>query len=135
MYVFLKEFCENQKLWEIFEQWHNKTGKFEGRLSAGIDRSGQASLFDITETGQDETKGYFAQIFNQIKNMGQEYPNYIFALTMGLGKTTLMATSTTNPMIAPFLSFGLLITNPIIRPIKPRKNPKQKPPANEPSST
>lgn len=92
-YVFLKEFCENQKLWQIFEQWYNKNGKFEGRLFAGIDKKGQYGLFDVTETGQDETKGYFAQIFAQIKAMQQEYPNYIFALTMGLGKTVLMATS------------------------------------------
>ena len=93
MYVFLKEFCENRKLWEIFEQWHNKNGKFEGRANAGIDAKGQSSLFDVTEEGQDETKGYFAQIFERIKAMNQEYPNYIFALTMGLGKTVLMATS------------------------------------------
>ena len=93
MYVFLKEFCENQKLWQIFEQWYNKNGKFEGRAYAGIDKGGQLSLFDVTEVNQDETKGYFAQIFQQIKLMEQEYPNYIFALTMGLGKTVLMATS------------------------------------------
>lgn len=92
-YVFLKEFCENQKLWQIFEQWYNKNGKFEGRAFAGIGKSGQLDLFDVTEVNQDETKGYFAQIFNQIKAMQQDYPNYIFALTMGLGKTVLMATS------------------------------------------
>lgn len=92
-YVFLKEFCENQKLWQIFEQWYNKNGKFEGRAYAGIEKSGQLSLFDVTEVNQDETKGYFAQIFKQIKDMEQDYPNYIFALTMGLGKTVLMATS------------------------------------------
>lgn len=94
MYVFLKEFCENQKLWQIFEQWYNKNGKFEGRLSAGIEsKTGQITMFDVTEIDQDETKGKFAQIFAQIKAMQQEYPNYIFALTMGIGKTTLMATS------------------------------------------
>ncbi len=92
-YVFLKEFCENQKLWQIFEQWYNKNGKFEGRAFAGIGKGGQLDLFDVTEVNQDETKGYFAQIFKQIKDMEQEYPNYIFALTMGLGKTVLMATS------------------------------------------
>lgn len=91
MYVFLKEFCENQKLWQIFEQWYNKSGKFEGRAFVGVDKKGQYSFFDVTET--DETKGHFAQIFAQIKAMQQEYPNYIFALTMGIGKTTLMATS------------------------------------------
>lgn len=92
-YVFLKEFCENQKLWQIFEQWYNKNGKFVGRAYAGIEKGGQLNLFDVTEVNQDETKGYFAQIFEQIKAMQQEYPNYIFALTMGLGKTVLMATS------------------------------------------
>lgn len=92
-YVFLKEFCENQKLWEIFEQWYNKTGKFEGRLFAGIDKRGQYELFGVTELNQEITKEAFAKVFEQIKNMQQDYPNYIFALTMGLGKTVLMATS------------------------------------------
>ena len=92
-YVFLKEFCNNQKLWEIFEQWYNKTGNFEGRASAGVDKTGQMSFFDVTEVNQDETKGLYSQIFAQIKAMEQAYPNYIFALTMGLGKTVLMATS------------------------------------------
>lgn len=93
-YVFLKEFCENQKLWQIFEQWYNKTGKFEGRSFAGIEKSGQLTFYDeATELGQDETKGRYKTIFEQIKAMEQTYPNYIFALTMGLGKTVLMATS------------------------------------------
>lgn len=92
-YVFLKEYCENQKLWQIFEQWYNKTGKFEGRRFVGIDKKGQYSLFDVTELNQEENKEFFAKVFEQIKSMQQAYPNYIFALTMGLGKTLLMATS------------------------------------------
>lgn len=92
-YVFLKEFCENKKLWEIFEQWYNKTGKFEGRVSAGISKGGQLELFGVTEVNQEISKEAFAQVFAQIKAMQQDYPNYIFALTMGLGKTVLMATS------------------------------------------
>lgn len=92
-YVFLKEFCENQKLWEIFEQWYNKTDKFEGRVSAGIGKTGQLELFGVTEVNQEITKEAFAKVFAQIKAMQQDYPNYIFALTMGLGKTVLMATS------------------------------------------
>ena len=92
-YVFLKEYCENQKLWQIFEQWYNKTGKFEGRRFVGIDKKGQYSLFDVTELNQEENKEFFAKVFKQIKSMQQAYPNYIFALTMGLGKTLLMATS------------------------------------------
>lgn len=92
-YVFLKEFCDNQKLWEIFEQWYYKTGKFEGRASAGISKGGQLELFGVTEVNQEISKEAFAKVFAQIKAIQQDYPNYIFALTMGLGKTVLMATS------------------------------------------
>lgn len=92
-YVFLKEFCDNQKLWGIFEQWYNKTGKFEGRAFAGIGKAGQLEMFGVTEVNQEISKEAFANVFAQIKSMQQEYPNYIFALTMGLGKTVLMATS------------------------------------------
>lgn len=92
-YVFLKEFCENQKLWQIFEEWYNKTGRFEGRAFAGVGKTGQLELFGVTEVNQEITKEAFSKVFAQIKAMQQEYPNYIFALTMGLGKTVLMATS------------------------------------------
>lgn len=92
-YVFLKEFCENKKLWQIFEEWYHKEGKFEGRSFAGIEKGGQLSLFGVTEVNQEISKEAFANVFSQIKAMQQEYPNYIFALTMGLGKTVLMATS------------------------------------------
>ena len=92
-YVFLKEFCENKKLWQIFEEWYHREGKFEGRAFAGIEKGGQLSLFGVTEVNQEISKEAFANVFAQIKSMQQEYPNYIFALTMGLGKTVLMATS------------------------------------------
>ena len=42
---------------------------------------------------QGEDKDMFKQVFKQIETFKQIYPNYIFALTMGLGKTVLMATS------------------------------------------
>lgn len=100
MYAFLKEFCGNKKLWEVFESWYERTGVFEGRRFAGVDKSGQTSLFGIFEEddvtapeGRETDRATFKKIFEQIKAMQQEYPNYIFALTMGLGKTVLMATS------------------------------------------
>lgn len=92
VYAFLKEFCHNKKLWEIFEEWYYKKGVFEGRSVAGLDSQGQTTLFDATEIGSETTKEIFQKVFNDIKKNGQEYPNYIFALTMGLGKTKLMAT-------------------------------------------
>ena len=93
MYVFLKEFCENKKLWEVFEEWYNRDGIFEGRRFAGRDIHGGLTLFGVAEDGYETTKETFASVFALIKSMGQDYPNYIFALTMGLGKTVLMATS------------------------------------------
>ena len=92
-YVFLKEFCKNQKLYEIFEEWYEKKGHFEGRSVAGIRTiDNQTELFDATEVGNETTKAVFQKVFNEIKANQQAYPNYIFALTMGLGKTVLMAT-------------------------------------------
>lgn len=92
-YVFLKEFCQNKKLWEIFEEWYRRTGIFKGRQFAGVDAGGQRFLFGVAEDGYETTTETFARVFAKIKAIGQEYPNYIFSLTMGLGKTVLMATS------------------------------------------
>lgn len=99
VYVFLKEFCGNKKLFEIFQDWYDRTDVFEGRLYAGVNsRTGVADLFGIIEDdspadGRETDKGTFKRVFEQIKAMEQIYPNYIFALTMGLGKTVLMATT------------------------------------------
>ncbi len=93
IYVFLKEFCENKPLHTIFEEWFERRGRFENRSATGITPSGQLTLFNPIEgqnTGETEL---FREVFNQIKEFEQSYPNYIFALTMGLGKTILMATS------------------------------------------
>lgn len=93
MYIFLKEYCNNKYLFEIFEDWFKKQNQFTGRLAAGIDNTGQSSLFDPIEAQNTEDIKVFEATFNQIKSFQQIYPNYIFALTMGLGKTVLMATS------------------------------------------
>ena len=98
VYAFLKEYCHNKRLWMIYEEWYNRTGAFENRQSFGITREGQTSLFGLNnETAANETtaelsKAQFERVFQEIKSMQLEYPNYIFALTMGLGKTILMAT-------------------------------------------
>ena len=93
MYVFLKEFCGNRYLYEIFEDWFEKRGRFEGRSTVGVSSKGQTALFSPIEENQGEDKALFQAVFEQIKSFQQAYPNYIFALTMGLGKTVLMATS------------------------------------------
>ena len=99
VYVFLKEFCDNKKLFEIFQEWYDRSGIFKGRLYAGVNsKTGIADLFGIIEDdspadGRETDKATFKRVFDQIKAMEQIYPNYIFALTMGLGKTVLMATT------------------------------------------
>lgn len=96
MYVFLKEFLGNVYLYEVFENWYNKTGQFEKRTDIGISTTkgtvGTLDMFGPSEF-QNEDKIVFNDVFKQIESFKQIYPNYIFSLTMGLGKTVLMATS------------------------------------------
>ena len=89
IYIFLKEFLGNAKVEEIFQQWFEKRGRFAGRSEGGIvGDSRQGDLIDrIT---QDQYKTVFAAM--RKNGRGRPYSNYIFALTMGTGKTILMAT-------------------------------------------
>lgn len=86
MYVFLKEYCNNRFLQDIFNEWKNKTGPFEGRGEYKENVAGQTGFFETEDTKVIE-KAF------QTVSQDQIYPNYIFALTMGVGKTILMATS------------------------------------------
>ena len=87
IYVFLKEFMDNAKVEEIFKAWFEKTGPFAGRQEGGIvGDTRQGSMFDAVT--QDQYKAVFAAM----RKNSRIYPNYIFALTMGTGKTILMAT-------------------------------------------
>ncbi|MBQ6007041.1 MAG: DEAD/DEAH box helicase family protein [Kiritimatiellae bacterium] len=85
MYVFLKEYCDNARLVEIFKDWQNRTGPFEkrGTFRLKIDELG---LFETIDAQK------FEAAFARMKASAATYPNYIYALTMGLGKTVLMAT-------------------------------------------
>ena len=82
MYVFIKEFLGNAKMKDIFADWYNRKGKFDERGNYSFD----GGLFD------DMTRDTFVDVFDQLNNQDQNYPNYIYALTMGTGKTILMAT-------------------------------------------
>lgn len=86
MYVFIKEFMNNQQVYEMFDDWRNKRNNFSDASYYSKDTHGQIGLFTETISSQTET------IFKQMKNFSEKYPNYIYALTMGLGKTILMAT-------------------------------------------
>ncbi len=86
IYVFLKEALNNKKVKEIFSEWAHMRGIFEDRDAfSGLGKD-QGSLFD------DKTKETYDAVFDQMDKDDQIYPNYIYALTMGTGKTILMAT-------------------------------------------
>ncbi len=87
-YIFLKEFLGNAKVEEIFQQWFEKQGRFANRAEGGVvsGDAGQVGLFD--KITQEQYKAVFAAM----RKNSRAYPNYIFALTMGTGKTILMAT-------------------------------------------
>jgi len=92
IYVFLKESLENKHLHEIFNDWFEKKNLFEGRQDIGISlRTGMFEMFGPSEFQTDDPE-QFKAIFEYIEKYQQAYPNYIYALTMGLGKTILMAT-------------------------------------------
>jgi len=86
IYVFLKEFLDNAQVYRTFRDWADNTGKFEGRTVSN--RDGQAQL-DIL---QEKSKEQYETLYRQMKSSARAYSNYIFALTMGTGKTILMAT-------------------------------------------
>lgn len=87
MYVFLKEFLGNDPVHKIFEDWYERKGRFDNRLSSALPGP-QMQLF--AEPSKDQYRAIFEQMKKVAKD--QSYPNYIFALTMGTGKTVLMAT-------------------------------------------
>lgn len=84
MYVFIKEFLNNQQMYQIFDDWSKRNGVFADRRF--VDDQGQYTVYDIYSPKQ------YHDYFLQIKKYAESYPNYIYALTMGLGKTILMAT-------------------------------------------
>jgi len=87
IYIFLKEYLNNAFMHEIFRDWYKKTGKFVAREELKVYGDGQMGLFTEVDAK------VFKAVFDNIKQFEQIYPNYIYALTMGLGKTVLMATS------------------------------------------
>lgn len=86
IYVFIKEFMNNQQVYLMFKDWKDKKNNFSDASYYSVRRNGQVGLFDEITEKQTET------IFKQMKSFSEKYPNYIYALTMGLGKTILMAT-------------------------------------------
>jgi hypothetical protein len=85
MYIFLKEFCNNAPVHRLFRDWFEKKEIFE-RRSAISHRTLQGSLFDTV------TELQYENLYKRMQKNSHKYSNYIYALTMGTGKTILMAT-------------------------------------------
>lgn len=83
IYVFIKEFMNNAQVYELFDNWRNKRNRFS---EASYYSNGQLRLGDALTEKQTDV------LFKQMKKYRESYPNYIYALTMGLGKTILMGT-------------------------------------------
>lgn len=86
VYIFLKEFLHNKPVYQLFEDWFAAKGQFGERAMTSLDV--QSDLF--WELSEKQYKNIFKKM--KMSNSGRIYPNYIFALTMGTGKTILMAT-------------------------------------------
>ena len=69
----------------MFDDWRNHRDKFSDVSYYTIHKRGQITLLDL---GDEQNEA----IFKQMKKYRESYPNYIYALTMGLGKTILMGT-------------------------------------------
>ena len=89
MYVFLKEFGENRHVHQLFKEWARNEGVFDGFQTTGVDKLGQGTLLGFLDLEGDDQ---YEALFAKMSERSRDYPNYIFALTMGLGKTILMAT-------------------------------------------
>ena len=89
IYAFIKERLDNKPVHDIFDAWYHQKPPFQDRAAIGLDVDDQGALFD-----EFDEKAY-AQVFNRLRaaSSGAPYSNYIFALTMGTGKTILMATT------------------------------------------
>jgi type III restriction enzyme len=88
VYIFLKEFLGNAKVEAIFRDWFEKKGRFSNRAEGGLLTSNarQVDIFD------NITQQQYKAVFTAMQKQSRPYANYIFALTMGTGKTILMAT-------------------------------------------
>lgn len=89
IYVFLKEFGGNRHVHQLFRDWAKTEGLFADFPIADASKVGQGALFGEHMLAGEEA---YDALFKKMSDRARSYPNYIFALTMGLGKTILMAT-------------------------------------------
>jgi len=86
IYVFLKEYLNNDQMSKIFNDWFNKKNKLKNRSDVKTLTDRQLAMFGALDVDS------YQKVFEQYRAFAQEYSNYIYALSMGTGKTILMAT-------------------------------------------
>lgn len=87
IYIFLKEYLKLKPMYEIFADWYHREGLFAKR--GEVQGLGEQTVL-MQEMAFN--KDAYEKAFERLESARQPYPNYIFALTMGVGKTLLMAT-------------------------------------------
>ena len=55
MYVFIKEFMDNMQVYEMFDNWVNRKGKFSDESYYTIHGDGEIDLFDVSNIKQNKT--------------------------------------------------------------------------------
>lgn len=83
----MKEFCGNPQIYDLFDKWYKREGDFAAETVYTVNKGTgtQLSLYDSAAVN-------YKVVFDSMRSVATSYPNYIYALTMGLGKTVLMAT-------------------------------------------
>lgn len=98
MYIFLKEFTDNSQIYDLFKNWDKRQDFFSLDSYYSIDTDthyvDEKTGYEIVEKLDFyDVKGNIVRdYYNELEKVKTDYPNYIYALTMGLGKTVLMAT-------------------------------------------
>lgn len=92
IYVFLKEFLNNKQMYEIFEDWYNERNGFRTKDTQTQLNGDIEEVYITVGLGKILAEKEYKSLFAKVKKNATIYPNYIFALTMGTGKTILMAT-------------------------------------------
>lgn len=94
IYIFIKEFMGNPQVFEMFDDWRKRKNRFADASYYAVEET----LMDFAQTPigyvnlPDAVENHTNYLFGQMKLYREVYPNYIYALAMGLGKTILMAT-------------------------------------------
>ena len=91
IYVFLKEYLDNPKLYDLFNDWRQNQGKFCVKDTRLADPDATNLFAEQEELQKIEDAKKIEPAIKQLQNLRQAYSNYIFSLTMGTGKTILMA--------------------------------------------